>query len=77
MKLFASYTIAGKLELSNRIVMPPLVTRLASDEGQTTRELVDRYVLYALWFHLGDSRVYRCRNSNLVTQDHFLYYSKM
>ena len=47
MKLFEPYYIAGKLELSNRIVMPPLVTRLATNEGEVTEELVDRYVLYA------------------------------
>ena len=47
MKLFEPYNIAGKLELSNRIVMPPLVTRLATDEGMITGDLVDRYVLYA------------------------------
>ena len=47
MKLFEPYNIAGKLDLSNRIVMPPLVTRLATNEGEVTEELVDRYVLYA------------------------------
>ncbi|MBW1773309.1 MAG: NADH:flavin oxidoreductase [Deltaproteobacteria bacterium] len=47
MKLFEPYNIAGKLELPNRIVMPPLVTRLATNEGEVTEELVDRYVLYA------------------------------
>ncbi len=47
MILFQPYTIAKKLEIPNRIVMPPLVTRLATDEGLVTKELVDRYVLYA------------------------------
>ena len=47
MKLFEPYNIAGKLELANRIVMPPLVTRLATNEGEVTEELVDRYLLYA------------------------------
>ena len=47
MKLFEPYSIADKLDLSNRIVMPPLVTRLATHEGEVTNELVDRYVLYA------------------------------
>lgn len=35
------------MEIHNRIVMPPLVTRLATDEGMVTNELVERYVLYA------------------------------
>ncbi|MBW1942132.1 MAG: NADH:flavin oxidoreductase [Deltaproteobacteria bacterium] len=47
MKLFEPYNIAGKLELPNRIVMPPLVTRLATNEGEVTEELMDRYLLYA------------------------------
>lgn len=47
MKLFKPYRIAGKLDIPNRIVMPPLVTRLATDEGEVTGELRDRYVLYA------------------------------
>ena len=47
MILFQPYTISGKMEIPNRIVMPPLVTRLATDEGMVTRELVERYVLYS------------------------------
>ena len=28
-------------------MMPPMVTRLATSEGEVTPELIDRYVLYA------------------------------
>jgi len=47
MKLFEPYTINGKLRLKNRIVMPALVTRLATEDGEVTEELRDRYLLYA------------------------------
>jgi 2,4-dienoyl-CoA reductase-like NADH-dependent reductase (Old Yellow Enzyme family) len=47
MKLFEPYSINGKLSLKNRIVMPALVTRLATEEGEITEELLDRYLLYA------------------------------
>jgi len=47
MKLFEPYRINGKLDLKNRIVMPALVTRLATEEGEITEELLDRYLLYA------------------------------
>ena len=47
MKLFEPFTINGKLSLRNRIVMPALVTRLATEEGEITEELLDRYLLYA------------------------------
>ena len=47
MKLFEPFTINGKLSLKNRIVMPALVTRLATEEGEITEELLDRYLLYA------------------------------
>ncbi len=47
MKLFEPYSINGKLSLKNRIVMPALVTRLATEEGEVTEELRDRYLLYA------------------------------
>lgn len=47
MKLFEPYTINGKLKLRNRIIMPALVTRLATEEGRVTGELLDRYLLYA------------------------------
>jgi dimethylglycine catabolism A len=46
MTLFAPYSIHDKLRLSNRIMMPPVVTRLATSEGGVTEALVDRYVLY-------------------------------
>jgi 2,4-dienoyl-CoA reductase-like NADH-dependent reductase (Old Yellow Enzyme family) len=35
--LFRPFT-AGPLTLSNRIVVPPLVTSMATDEGMMTRE---------------------------------------
>jgi len=45
--LFEPYDFNGKLSIRNHIVMPPLVTRLATSEGEVTDELVDRYFLYA------------------------------
>src|SRR5680860_333982 len=45
--LFEPYDFNGKLSIRNHIVMPPLVTRLATSEGEVTDELVDRYLLYA------------------------------
>lgn len=47
MKLFEPYRISNKLQLNNRIMMPPVVTRLATTEGQVTEALIDRYLLYA------------------------------
>lgn len=47
MKLFEPYSFTHKLALKNRIMMPPVVTRLATHEGQVTDALIDRYVLYA------------------------------
>ena len=46
MLLFEPFNISGKLIVNNRIVMPPVVTRLATAEGHVTDKLVDRYVLY-------------------------------
>ncbi len=46
MKLFEPFTINGKLAVNNRIMMPPVVTRLATTEGEVTDALIDRYVLY-------------------------------
>jgi 2,4-dienoyl-CoA reductase-like NADH-dependent reductase (Old Yellow Enzyme family)/thioredoxin reductase len=34
----------GKLEIRNRIVMAPMVTRFAGDEGEVTERMVDYYV---------------------------------
>ncbi|MBI5445285.1 MAG: NADH:flavin oxidoreductase [Deltaproteobacteria bacterium] len=47
MRLFDRYTINGKLELVNRIVVPPMVTRLATDGGDVTDRFMERYVRYA------------------------------
>ncbi len=47
MKLFEPYYMKNKLKLSNRIMMPPVVTRLATEEGKVTEELINRYHLYA------------------------------
>lgn len=44
--LFEPLTINGKLTLKNRVVMPPAVTRLATEDGDITQELIDRYMLY-------------------------------
>ncbi|MGW8303445.1 MAG: oxidoreductase [Desulfobacterales bacterium] len=47
MKLFRPYTINNKLQLKNHIMMPPVVTRLATTTGHVTDALIDRYMLYA------------------------------
>ncbi|MCF8106697.1 MAG: NADH:flavin oxidoreductase [Desulfohalobiaceae bacterium] len=47
MLLFEPYRINDKLQLENRIVMPPVVTRLATNEGHVTDKLIDRYLMYA------------------------------
>ena len=47
MQLFERFTISNKLQIKNRIMMPPVVTRLATTEGQVTDGLIDRYLLYA------------------------------
>ena len=47
MKLFEPYSINNKLQLKNHIMMPPVVTRLATTEGHVTEALIDRYMLYA------------------------------
>ena len=47
MLLFEPYQINGKLLIENRIVMPPVVTRLATVEGHVTQKLIDRYLMYA------------------------------
>ncbi len=47
MKLFEPYVIHNKLSIKNRIMMPPVVTRLATTTGQVTDGLIDRYTLYA------------------------------
>ena len=46
MKLFEPFTINNKLAVNNHIMMPPVVTRLATTEGEVTDALIDRYVLY-------------------------------
>jgi 2,4-dienoyl-CoA reductase-like NADH-dependent reductase (Old Yellow Enzyme family) len=47
MKLFEPYRINNKLQLKNHIMMPPVVTRLATTTGHVTDALIDRYMLYA------------------------------
>ena len=47
MLLFESCSINNKLRLENHIVMPPVVTRLATVEGHVTPKLIDRYTTYA------------------------------
>ena len=47
MLLFKPYRINDKLLIENRIVMPPVVTRLATVEGHVTEELINRYLMYA------------------------------
>ena len=47
MKLFRPCAINNKLQLKNHIMMPPVVTRLATTTGHVTDALIDRYTLYA------------------------------
>lgn len=47
MKLFEPYAIGTKLTLVNRIMVPAIVTRLATIEGNVTDALIERYLLYA------------------------------
>jgi 2,4-dienoyl-CoA reductase-like NADH-dependent reductase (Old Yellow Enzyme family) len=47
MRLFEPYTINNKLTLTNHIMMPPVVTRLATASGHVTAALIERYMLYA------------------------------
>ena len=47
MKLFEPFRFGDKLTIENHIMMPPIVTRLATHEGEVTEELIDRYLLYA------------------------------
>lgn len=47
MKLFEPISINHKLKVDNHIMMPPVVTRLATTEGHVTDALIDRYLLYA------------------------------
>ena len=47
MLLFKPYRVNEKLLIENRIVMPPVVTRLATVEGHVTEELINRYLMYA------------------------------
>ncbi len=44
--LFEPYMLSGKLALRNRIMMPPVVTRLATTEGEVTDTLIERYLHY-------------------------------
>ena len=48
MKLLEPYNLTPQVRLKNRIVLPALVTRLATEEGYPTQELKERYVRYAL-----------------------------
>lgn len=48
MLLFKPIKIGDKLRIENRIVMPPVVTRLATNQGYTTDKLIERYLQYAI-----------------------------
>lgn len=48
MKLLEPYDLTPRLRLKNRLVLPALVTRLATEEGFPTAELKERYARYAL-----------------------------
>jgi len=47
MQLFTPHIINHKLRIQNHIMVPPIVTRLATDEGFVTEALIERYLLYA------------------------------
>jgi len=49
-----------------------VAARLARFMGSTVVGLVFAENQYAVWFHVGDSRIYRCRQGvlNCLTQDH-------
>ena len=47
MLLFEPYRINNKLLIDNRIIMPAVVTRLATIEGHVTEKLTERYLMYA------------------------------
>lgn len=47
MKLFEPFRFGNKLTIDNHIMLPPMVTRLATTEGEVTDELIERYLLYA------------------------------
>jgi dimethylglycine catabolism A len=47
LKLFEPITINKKLTLRNRTILPAIVTRLATEDGEVTDELLERYALYA------------------------------
>ena len=40
--LFKPFTVKG-MELPNRLVMPPMVTNFASEEGAVTRKMIEYY----------------------------------
>lgn len=44
MRLFEPYVLGQGLHLPNRIVLPAIVTRLATADGEITEELIERYV---------------------------------
>jgi 2,4-dienoyl-CoA reductase-like NADH-dependent reductase (Old Yellow Enzyme family) len=46
-RLFEPFDFGGKLTIDNHIMMPPIVTRLSTVEGEVTDELIDRYMGYA------------------------------
>jgi 2,4-dienoyl-CoA reductase-like NADH-dependent reductase (Old Yellow Enzyme family) len=46
-KLFEPYSINSKLQLRNRTILPAIVTRLATENGEVTDDLLERYELYA------------------------------
>ncbi|MHB8869478.1 MAG: oxidoreductase [Thermoleophilia bacterium] len=47
MRLFEPFHFGDKLTIQNHIMLPPMVTRLATSDGEVTEELIDRYLLYA------------------------------
>jgi len=46
MKLFEPLNVAGMV-ISNRVMVPAMVTRLSGEDGFVNKDITDRYVRYA------------------------------
>ena len=51
MSVFEAASI-GRLALRNRLVMPPMNTELATEDGEVTDELIQHYSIRAPWLGL-------------------------
>ena len=46
MKLFEPLKVAG-MTITNRVMVPAMVTRLSGEDGLVNKDIIDRYVRYA------------------------------